>query len=252
MSVACASCPVRDSAACSVLSEDERSDLAKAGRTVTLEKGETLFAAGDADPVCATLVTGAMKVTSFDREGEERIMALIHPSGFIGELFQPFAHHDVVALTDCRLCLFSRSSMELALERHPALARALLRRSQDDLHAARELLELTGKQDAQTRLAGLLLSMARAASDSPCHPAGRFDLALSRGEMAQMIGVTIETVSRRMSRFEKDGLIARNGARGIELVDPARLAALVGVGLQGVRPASSPVRGSDTLRPAPQ
>ncbi|MHA6334197.1 Crp/Fnr family transcriptional regulator [Qipengyuania sp. CAU 1752] len=222
---------MRDSAACSVLSEEDRAELAKAGRTVTLGKAETLFVAGDADPVCATLVSGAMKVTAYDQDGEERILALIHPSGFIGELFQPFAHHDVVALTDCRLCLFSRSAMERALERHPALTRALLRRSQDDLHAARDLLGLTGKQDAQTRLAGLLLSMARAASDSPCHPAGQFDLPLSRGEMAQMIGLTIETVSRRMSRFEKDGLIARNGARGIELVDPARLAALVGVGL---------------------
>ena len=231
MSLACASCPVRDSAACAVLSEEERDELARAGRTVTLKKGETLFAAGDEEHSCATLVTGALKVTSFDQDGEERILALIHPAGFVGELFQPFAHHDVVALTDCRLCVFARSEMERALDAHPALARALLRRSQDDLHAARELLELTGKQDAETRLAGLILSLARAASDSPCHPAQEFELPLSRGEMAQMLGLTIETVSRRMTKFEKDGLIAKKGARGIELVDPARLAALVGVGL---------------------
>ncbi|WP_284124845.1 Crp/Fnr family transcriptional regulator [Parerythrobacter aestuarii] len=231
MTLACATCPVRDSAACAVLSDEEREDLARAGRTVELKKGEMLFAAGDEEHSCATLVYGALKVTSFDQNGEERILALIHPSGFVGELFQPFAHHDVVALTDCRLCVFARSEMERALDKHPALARALLRRSQDDLHAARELLELTGKQDAETRLAGLILSLARAASDSPCHPADQFELPLSRGEMAQMLGLTIETVSRRMTRFEKDGLIAKKGARGIELVDPARLAALVGVGL---------------------
>lgn len=231
MNLACATCPVRDSAACAVLTEEERDALARAGRTVTLEKGETLFAAGDEEHSCATLVSGALKVTSFDQNGEERILALIHPAGFVGELFQPFAQHDVVALSDCRLCVFARSEMERALDQHPALARALLRRSQDDLHAARELLELTGKQDAATRLAGLILSLARAASDSPCHPAQEFDLPLSRGEMAQMLGLTIETVSRRMTQFEKDGIIAKKGARGIELVDPARLAALVGVGL---------------------
>ncbi|WP_435418122.1 Crp/Fnr family transcriptional regulator [Parerythrobacter aurantius] len=231
MSLACASCPVRDSAACAVLSAEERQALAKAGRTVTLHRGQTLFAAGDESDACATLVAGALKVTAFDRDGEERILALIHPAGFVGEMFQPFAQHDVVALSDSKLCVFSRAEMERALEKYPALARALLRRSQDDLHAARELLELTGKQDAETRLAGLILSLARAASDSPCHPAKVFELPLSRGEMAQMLGLTIETVSRRLTRFEKDGLITRKGARGIELVDPARLAALVGVGL---------------------
>ncbi len=231
MTLACASCPVRDSAACSVLSEEERAALSRAGRTIQLKKGQMLFAAGDESRACATLVSGALKVTSFDREGEERILALIHPAGFIGELFQPFAQHDVVALTDCTLCVFARGEMELALDKHPALSRALLRRSQDDLHAARELLELTGKQDAATRVAGLILSLARAASDSPCHPAQAFDLPLSRGEMAQMLGLTIETVSRRMTRLEKDGIIAKKGARRIELVDPARLASLVGVGL---------------------
>lgn len=231
MTLACASCPVRDSAACSVLSEEERTALSRAGRTVNLKKGEMLFAAGDESHACATLVTGALKVTSFDRDGEERILALIHPAGFVGELFQPFAQHDVVALTDCQLCVFARSEMEQALDKHPALSRALLRRSQDDLHAARELLELTGKQDAATRIAGLIMSLARAASDSPCHPARDFDLPLSRGEMAQMLGLTIETVSRRMTQFEKNGMIAKKGARGIELVDPARLASLVGVGL---------------------
>ncbi|ABC62652.1 Crp/Fnr family transcriptional regulator [Erythrobacter litoralis] len=231
MNLACASCPVRERAACAVLTEAERGELARAGRTVKLKRGEMLFAAGDEDHACATLLRGALKVSAVDREGEERILALIHPAGFVGELFQPFAHHDVVALTDCELCVFARREMEAALERHPALARAMLRRSQDDLHAARELLELTGKQDAATRLAGLIMAMARAASDSPCHPSQAFDLPLTRGEMAQMLGLTIETVSRRMSKFEKDGLIAKKGARGIELVDPARLEALVGVGL---------------------
>lgn len=231
MNLACETCPVQKTAACAVLTEEERDSLARAGRTIKLKRGEMLFAAGDEDHACATLKTGAMKVSSVDREGEERILALIHPSGFVGELFQPFAHHDVVALTDSELCVFARKEMEAALERHPALAQAMLRRSQDDLHSARELLELTGKQDAATRLAGLLLAMARAASDASCHGARSFDLPLTRGEMAQMLGLTIETVSRRMSKFEKDGLLAKKGARGIELVDPARLEALVGVGL---------------------
>ncbi len=222
MSLPCAGCAVRDRAACSVLSEEERDALARAGRMRRLKRGELLFAAGDEDAACATLVRGALKVATIDADGTERILALVHPSGFIGELFAPFAHHDVVALTDSELCVFPKSDMGNAVALHPKLSQALLRRSQEDLHRSRELLALSGRS-AGERLASLILSFAEAASDSPCHPAPQFDLPLTRGEIAGMLGLTIETVSRTLTRFERDGLIARKGARGIELLDPARL-----------------------------
>ena len=223
MSLACATCPVRDRAACAVLSEEERNALASAGRSLTLRKGETLFRAGDSDTVCATLLSGAMKVTTTDHDGTERILALIHPAGFIGELFRPFADYDVVALSDCDLCVFARSAMEQALNQHPALTQALFRRAQEDLHASRALLALTGKNSASEKVASLTLSLAQAASDSPCHPANHFELPLSRGEMANLLGLTIETVSRQLTHLERSGAIARKGTRGIELVDPAQL-----------------------------
>lgn len=224
----CAGCPVKDRAACAVLDSEERSELAAGGQIVNVERGVTLFAAGGDSRSCATLISGALKVTSFDSEGTERILALIHPAGFAGELFTPFTHHDVVALTDSRLCLFPRARFESALGRYPALSEALLRRANADLYESRELMALMGRRNSQAKVAGLLLAFARAASDSPCHSAREFDLPISRGDMAGLLGLTIETVSRQLTALERDRLIARKGARGIELVDPARLGVLVG------------------------
>ncbi|MHA7818945.1 MAG: Crp/Fnr family transcriptional regulator [Erythrobacter sp.] len=228
MNLACESCPVRDSAACSVLSDEERDALAAAGRTRMLKRGEMLFAAGDDEAACATLVSGALKVSAIDREGTEQILSLVHPSGFIGELFTPFAHHDVVALTESTLCTFARGDIERAIDDYPALARALLRRSQEDLLATRNLLELTANASAEARLAALLHDFAVAASDSSCHLASEFELPLTRGEIANMLGLTIETVSRKLGELEDMGAIARKGKRGIELVDPALLHDLSG------------------------
>ncbi len=227
-SLACASCPVRDSAACAVLSEAERDALSAAGRTRVLKRGEMLFAAGDDEAACATLVSGALKVSAIDREGTEQILSLVHPSGFIGELFTPFAHHDVVALTESRLCTFSRVDIERAIEDYPALSRALLRRSQEDLLATRNLLEMTAHASAEARLAALLHDFAVAASDSSCHLASEFELPLTRGEIANMLGLTIETVSRKFGELEEIGAIKRKGKRGIELVNPALLHELSG------------------------
>jgi len=228
MNLACQTCPVRDSAACSVLSEEERDTLAAAGNTRILKRGEMLFAAGDDEMACATLVSGALKVSAVDREGTEQILALVHPSGFIGELFAPFAHHDVVALTESKLCTFARTDIEHAVDTYPALARALLRRSQEDLLASRKLLELTGYASAEARLASLIHDFALAASQSSCHLASSFELPLTRGEIANMLGLTIETVSRKLGELEEMGAIERKGKRGIELIDPALLQALSG------------------------
>ena len=222
MSLDCSGCPVRDRAACSVLTMDERDALARAGRSRKLSRGDLLFAAGDENAACATLLKGALKVTCVDEQGTERILAIVHPAGFVGELFAPFAHHDVVALTDSELCVFPRSEIARAVDKHPRLAQALLRRSQEELLQSRELLALSGRS-ASAKVAGFLLGLAEAASDSSCHAAREFELPLTRGEIAGMLGLTIETVSRWLTRFEREGMIRRKGARGIELVDPARL-----------------------------
>ncbi|MEM9501822.1 MAG: Crp/Fnr family transcriptional regulator [Pseudomonadota bacterium] len=228
MNLACETCPVKDTAACSVLTDDEREAMSAAGRTRTLKRGEMLFAAGDEDAACATLISGALKVSAIDADGNEQILSLVHPAGFVGELFAPFAHHDVVALTESRLCTFARRDIERALNDYPALARALLRRSQEDLLATRGLLELTANSSAEARLAALLHDFAAAASKSSCHLADEFDLPLTRGEIANMLGLTIETVSRKLGELEDIGAIVRKGKRGIELVDPAQLQVISG------------------------
>ena len=224
--LACASCPVRERAACAALDETERGDLARLGVHRTLKRGDILFHGGDDSDHCATLITGALKISQVDAGGTEHILALIHPAGFVGELFAPVAHYDVVALTDSQLCVFPRRQYEEIVTRFPALGRALLRRSSEDLYESRALMALMTGRAAGQRIAGFLLAMANAASDSPCHPAARFDLPLTRGEIASLLGLTIETVSRQLTKFEKAGIIKRNGAGGVELLDSARLGPL--------------------------
>lgn len=220
MTLSCETCPVRSRGACSALTPDNRAKLARLGRTLKLKRGETLFAPGDTADVSATLRTGALKVASTDADGVERILALVHPAGFIGEMFAPFVAHEVTALTDSEVCLLSRRDLEAAISVHPALGVALLRRAQEDLHEARDLLDLSRRKGAKSRVAGLVMAFSRAASDSPCHNTASFDLPLTRGEIGAMLGLTIETVSRQLGELEADGVIRRRGGKGIELTNP--------------------------------
>lgn len=223
MNLACHTCPVRERAACAALSSDQRDDLARMGRHRQFRRGETIFAAGEDLDACATLTSGLLKISHLDADGNERILSLVHPAGFVGEMFTSVANHDVIALADSELCLFSRRDYEAAIDRYPALAKALLRRSADDLFDARAQIALDAKNSARAQVAHFLLAMSKAASHSPCHLADEFDLPLTRGEMGQVLGLTIETVSRQLTKLEKDGIIERTGARGIRVTDTARL-----------------------------
>ncbi len=219
----CAGCPVSNRAVCAVLSPDERRDLERFGSTRQAARGETIFSAGDPHVACATLVSGALKLVDRDIDGNETIVSLIHPSGFTGELFASSNAYDVIALTDSRLCVFPQARFDEALERYPALAMALLKRSSEEIGDVRHLLSLATRKSARARLASLLLAFARAASHSPCHPSLSINIPLKRDEMADMIGLTIETVSRQLTALVEEGVIARKGRQALLILDLARL-----------------------------
>lgn len=224
----CSHCPVRDRAACSSLTEEQRDEFAYLGHRRKLRRGETLFHAGNGDSACATLISGALKISSSDADGVERILSLVHPAGFVGEMFARTPKHDVIALTESEVCVFPANQYEQAVERFPAFGHALLRRTADDLYASRWLIDLMGRRTALQKVAGFLKGMADAASASPGHCAERFELPLSRGDLAGMLGLTIETVSRQLTRLETQGAIRRDGKRGIEMTDVALIETLAG------------------------
>ncbi len=223
----CGDCPAREQAACAALSDDERAQLAAIGQHKTLAAGELLFAPGD-DSACATLISGALKQVRTDADGVERIVALIHPSGFVGELFGPSEVCEVRAVTDARLCLFPRDAYGRMAADNPRLAMGVARRALKSSAETRALLDLIGRRRADARVAGLILALADAAGSEPCAPADRFDLPLSRGDMAALLGTTIETVSRQLGALEARGLIQRDGRRTLVIRDAAGLAMVAG------------------------
>jgi CRP/FNR family transcriptional regulator, anaerobic regulatory protein len=223
----CEGCPARDQAACAALSDAERAELASFGTQRTLAAGEMLFAPGD-DHGCATLISGVLKQVRTDADGVERIVALIHPAGFVGELFAPVDGCEVRALTEAQLCLFPRAAYARMVADNPRLAMGVARRALKASADSRGLLDLIGRRRTDARVAGLLLALADAAGTEPCQPARRFALPLSRGDMAALLGTTIETVSRQLGAMERQGIIQREGRRTLTISDPAALTRIAG------------------------
>ncbi len=217
--LACEDCPVRDKAVCAALNADEKLQLAEIGRTRAFAPGDTIFAAGDDHMACATLLEGVVKLSTIDEQGVERIVALLHPAGFLGRLFATHRDFYATALTPARLCLFPRVEFERVMADNPKLMSGIVERTLTSLEESRKLIDLIGKRRSIARVAGFLLMIEKSMCETPGDAGSAFELPLTRGETADLLGLTIETVSRQFGRLEKSGAIARHGNRGIIIRD---------------------------------
>lgn len=221
----CADCAVRDRALCGSLSDAELRALNALGRRRRLLRGETLIWEGGDSLICGNLLSGAMKLTVSTADGREQIVGLLFPADFVGRPFAEEAGFTATALGEVELCVFPREPFERLLADHARMERLLLERTFAALDEARTRMLALARLSSREKLASLLLDLAdrsngcRAAAFAPLS----FDLPLTRGEIAEVLGLTIETVSRQLSRFKSDGAIALHGARGITIRDRARL-----------------------------
>ncbi len=197
------------------------------GRRRKIARGQTLIWAGDDSIICANLLSGVLKLVAATPDGREQIVGLLYPADFVGQPYAGQADFTITALTESELCIFPLDAFERVLEDHARMERLLLQRTLAALGIARTRILSLARQSAQEKIAGFLLDMAlratatggRATPDGPM----TFDLPLTRGQIADVLGLTIETVSRQMTRLKTAGVIALPGGRAITISDPDAL-----------------------------
>ncbi len=223
----CTQCIVRNRAICAGLETDELELLGRLGRRQKVSKGQTIFWEGDDVVVVANVIEGILKVSMSLADGREQIVGIVFSSDFIG---RPFGHHSpysVTALTDAELCIFSRSTFDSFAQQHPELEHKLLRRTLDELDRAHAWMLLLGKKTATERIATLLLEMSVRLGETGCSVdegvLDAFELPLDRQQIGDVLGLTIETVSRQFSKLKVDGVIHLPDRRTVCIRDRARL-----------------------------
>lgn len=223
----CSDCAVRDRALCASLDDKELGALNALGQKRRLERGQTLQWAGEESLICGNLLSGVLKLSATTPDGREQVVGLLYPADFVGRPWAELADFTVTALGDAELCVFPRQPFERVLEDHARMERLLLQRTLAALDDARARMLTLARLSAREKVAGLLLDLADRAQGCRATAFGpvTFDLPLTRGEMAEVLGLTIETVSRQLTKLKADGAINLMGARGITIRDRAKLEA---------------------------
>jgi CRP/FNR family transcriptional regulator len=226
----CADCRVRDAALCGSLHDEELQALKAPGERRRYPKGSTVIWAGDESVICANVLSGMLKLVVSTADGREQIVGLLYPADFVGRPYAEEADYTVQALTDVELCVFPRWRFQQILEDHVHMERLLLQRTLGALKEARARMLMLGRRSAGERIADFLIEMARKVGGGGCRGMAdgpiTFDLPLTRGQIADVLGLTIETVSRHFTKLKLAGIVNLPGPRAVTISDWRALEAL--------------------------
>lgn len=218
----CSECSVRELAICRTLDGEEVGELSALGRRRQVKRGEVLQWEGEESLLVGNVIEGVVKLSASTRNGKDQTLGVAYAGDFIGRPFGAHSLQTVTALSDVRVCTFRRAGFDTFARSHPRLEHDLLERTLADLDQARSWLVRLGQRDALQRVAGFLLEISRrvarnepAALDAPL----RFTLPFKRQDIADLLGLTIETVSRQFTALKLDGIIAIPSQRDIVIID---------------------------------
>lgn len=220
----CDACVVRNRAICASLDPSELEALNAIGRRRTLEPGQSLIWEGEDSVIVANVIEGVLKLSTGTMDGREQIVGVVYPSDFIGRPFGSTTPHSVTALTPAKVCVFARTDFDAFASAHPQLEHKLLKRTLSELDRTRQWMLLLGRKSAEERIASFLLEISERVGPTGCETSvdgapDIFELPFSRQQIADVLGLTIETVSRQLTKLKAEGVIEIPSRRAIAVLD---------------------------------
>lgn len=185
-------------------------EIASIIREKTYKKGELIYMAGDKGEKLYVIHTGRVKINRFTKSGKEQVIRVLGTGEFMGELslFSPVNRRDnAEALEDTSMCIIDGEKLKGIMKKYPEISFKIIEEISKRLERAEELIENISLSSVEKRIAQTLLNMAGEES--------KINLKMRKGDLASQIGMSQETLSRKLSAFQELGIISLVGHRGI-------------------------------------
>lgn len=180
--------------------------MERLGVRMTFAKGEEIFGQDEEADLIHSVVKGAVRTTRLLSDGRRQVGAFYYPNELIGLETGPVHRFSAEALSDCVILVVKRSSLR-AFSGDGDLDRAIWEATHRELERTQEHLLVLGRKTACEKVASFLLDLAqREGSDQVALPMGRQD-------MADYLGLTIETVSRMVTQLQGASIVEFAGSR---------------------------------------
>jgi CRP/FNR family transcriptional regulator, anaerobic regulatory protein len=223
----CSSCVARPLSVCNAIGDADLARLAAVAVVTEAQAGRTFINEGDPADSFFNVTAGSAKLFKLLPDGRRQITGFVGLGHFLGLAVSDTYAFSAEAIEPVRYCRFSRPRLRALLDDFPLMAKRLLEVAANELVAAQEQMLLLGRKTARERLASFLLMQSR--QGLPCGSSRRrFTLPMSRGDIADYLGLTIETVSRTLTRLRGGGLIELVALNELSVLNARGLESLAG------------------------
>ena len=222
----CASCGARSSGICAAIEEADLQRLAALATPIAVPAGRTFITEGDPAEHFFTITAGTAKLFKLLPDGRRQITGFASIGTFLGLAVSSSYAFNAEAVEDSQICRFSRIRLRTLIDDFPALERRLLDVASNELVAAQEQMLLLGRKTARERVASFLLARESGLAGCTTLPRGSILLPMARTDIADYLGLTVETISRTMTRLRSERLIEMRSPTEIVLSNHDRLEAL--------------------------
>lgn len=195
----------------------------------SFKAGETIMWRGENLVYVASVVSGVATLSKTMEDGRTQMVGLLLPSDFIGRPGRKNIEFDVIAVTDVELCCFAIKPFEEMINDTPHIAQRLVEMMLDELDSARDWMLLLGRKTAREKIATFLQMLIRRQRVEGVGFAQQpLALPLTREEIADYLGLTLETVSRQLNGMKKDGILTFSDRRHFDVTNMTALRAATG------------------------
>lgn len=203
----------------------EADPLERLCSTVKVERNRTIYFEGDEAAHYYRVRSGTVRLCKVTEDGRRQIAAFLTAGELFGWTDQDVYSYSAEAVTDVTVEKYSRARVEEAVKASPSMGRRVLSLLSNQLASAQDHLLLLGRMTASERIATFLLDLVRR-QRAAGNGGASIDLAMSRKDVADYLGLTVETVSRTMSALKRKGIIAFSEPEHVELKQNTTLARL--------------------------
>jgi CRP/FNR family transcriptional regulator, anaerobic regulatory protein len=213
----------------SELAEDQLAMITRLISRRKYKKGQVLFFEGDLSDKFYIINEGKVKTFKHTREGKEQILYILAEGDFIGDLSllkKSTFKYNAEALEDVNVCTLAKDDFDKILKENPEISLRILESFHDRLVNLENLVQTLSTKDVEARIAGLLVSLSESFGRKQADKT-ILDSALTREEMANFIGVTRETISRKLSSLQDEGIIELVGNKRIIINNLSYLKGLI-------------------------
>ena len=221
----CSTCGARAFSVCASLKPDDLAVLNAIAEQASLHAGETLVREGDRADHLFNITSGSVRVYKLMPDGRRQITGFLFAGDFVGLATGQEYAFSAEAIEEATLCRFRSSEYRALIRERPALASALLERATHELAAAQNQMLLLGRKTAQERIASFLLDLPERDPIRPTEE-GHIRVPMTRAEMADYLGLTIETISRGLTKLKTAGVIRLLSLNEMQVDRPERLRAI--------------------------